>query len=163
MGVKGWKGPGGGNRTCLVPLHSFSRWSAWWALPPRSRAKNGGVYYTHRKCNGSKNLRHHEHLTNICFMHLPQSTQTLAIQRTDYVDQFSDRYPQDRLSFHILAIYLSVSVFQCYTGYWFSVAFRHSCPFTASSGVKCFCFIILSTSFRVFLFFFLPATRSLFA
>jgi len=45
----------------------------------------------------------------------------------------------------------SISVFQCYTRYWFSVVFRHSCRFTASSGVKFFCFITLSTSLSHFI------------
>jgi hypothetical protein len=38
----------------------------------------------------------------------------------------------------------SISVFQCYTGFWFPVAFHHICRITASSGVKLFCFISLS-------------------
>jgi hypothetical protein len=32
--------------------------------------------------------------------------------------------------------YLSARVFQFYTCYWFSVAFRHECQFTASLGVR---------------------------
>jgi hypothetical protein len=48
-------------------------------------------------------------------------------------------------------LHLSISVFQCYIGYWFSVAFHHSCWFTASSGVKFFCFITLSTSVSYFI------------
>jgi hypothetical protein len=34
----------------------------------------------------------------------------------------------------VLVLSLFMSVFQCYTGYWFSIAFRWR--FTASSGVK---------------------------
>jgi hypothetical protein len=45
----------------------------------------------------------------------------------------------------------SISVFQCFIRYWFSVAFRHSCRFTASSGVKFFYFITLSTSLSHFI------------
>lgn len=38
---RGWKGRG---QTCLLPLPSFIHWSAYWACPPRSAAKNGGYY-----------------------------------------------------------------------------------------------------------------------
>lgn len=39
---------------------------------------------------------------------------------------------------------------QKFTGYWFSIAFRHSFRFTASSDVKFLCFMTLSTSFSHF-------------
>jgi len=40
----------------------------------------------------------------------------------------------------------NLSVFQCYTGCRFAVAFRHICRFIASSDVKFLYFITLSTS-----------------
>jgi hypothetical protein len=50
-GVKGWKGPEGGKLNCLVPLYSLIPWSAYRALPPRSRAKNGWGHYTTYSAN----------------------------------------------------------------------------------------------------------------
>jgi len=32
---------------------------------------------------------------------------------------------------------IPVTVFKCYICYWFSFAFRHICPFIASSAVRC--------------------------
>jgi hypothetical protein len=69
---------------------------------------------------------------------------------------------------HIFLLYLCKIVIQCYTGYWFSVAFPNICLFTASSGVRFFCLITLFTSFAHFisdlpLFLLLVATRSVFA
>ena len=54
---------------------------------------------------------------------------------------------------------LSVTVFQCYTDYWFAVTFLHTLRFTASSRFRFFCFITLLTSFSLlfsglFLFFY---------
>jgi hypothetical protein len=40
---------------------------------------------------------------------------------------------------------------QCHTGYWFPVAFRHICQFSASSGVRFFCFFTPFTSFSYFI------------
>ena len=45
-----------------------------------------------------------------------------------------------------LSFYLSIAVFQCYTDYFFSFAFRHICRFNASLGVRCFCSITTFTS-----------------
>ena len=47
-------------------------------------------------------------------------------------------------------INVSTTVFQCDSGYWFSVAFRHICRFTASPGVILLRFIAHSTSISHF-------------
>ena len=41
---------------------------------------------------------------------------------------------------------LSITVFQCYNDYWFSVTFRHILRFISSSGLRFFCFNPLHTS-----------------
>ena len=46
---------------------------------------------------------------------------------------------------------LLIRVFQCYTRYWFSVTFHCICQFTASYGVRFFCFAILLTSLSYFI------------
>jgi hypothetical protein len=38
-------GKEGGKLNFLLPLTTFIQRSAYWALPPRSAAKNGGGYY----------------------------------------------------------------------------------------------------------------------
>ena len=43
-------------------------------------------------------------------------------------------------------LFFCLTGFHYYSGYWSSVAFRHIYRFTASSGVRYFCFITLSTS-----------------
>ena len=55
------------------------------------------------------------------------------------------------LTFDFLKRNLSITVFQCYTGYSFSVAFRQICRFTASSGIWFLCFVTLSISFFHFI------------
>jgi hypothetical protein len=45
-GEEGEEGEEGSKRNCLIPLPSFIQWSARFALPTRSAAKNGGCYYT---------------------------------------------------------------------------------------------------------------------
>ena len=44
-----------------------------------------------------------------------------------------------------------ITVFHCYTNYWFSVAVRHLCQFNASSVVRIFCYITPSTYFSHFI------------
>jgi hypothetical protein len=71
----------------------------------------------------------------------------LAQARRTVANSFD--HGNETLSFiRTLSIYLSIylSVFQWSTGYWFSIACRHSFQFTSSSDVKFFCFITLSTS-----------------
>ena len=46
---------------------------------------------------------------------------------------------------------LYIRVFQCYTSYRFSVAFRHIYLFTASSSGRFFCFITLTTFLSLFI------------
>jgi len=57
--------------------------------------------------------------------------------------------------------YLSETVFQSYTRFWFSIAFRHICRRTGSSGVKLFLYVTLPTSILQFLsallIYFLPS------
>jgi hypothetical protein len=43
-GRTGRNGKEGDKLNCFLPLPSFSLWSAYWALPPRSETKNGGGY-----------------------------------------------------------------------------------------------------------------------
>jgi hypothetical protein len=63
----------------------------------------------------------------------------------------------------MVSIYPSIhlSLFQCYTGHWFSVAFRHIYLFTASSGVRVFRFTTVSfpflSSFRISVYFLFPS------
>ena len=80
----------------------------------------------------------------------------LPIHLSIYLSNPSTHSP-NHLSFHL-------SLFQCYTGHWFSVAFNHIYLFTASSDFRIFCFITVSfpflTSFGVSVYFFLPFWRS---
>ena len=51
----------------------------------------------------------------------------------------------------IIYFCLSITVFQCYTDYWFAVTFRHTLRFTTSSGLASSLFSLpLPTYFRIF-------------
>ena len=59
---------------------------------------------------------------------------------------FRQRRINTNRNMFVRQLFFCLTGFHHYSGYWFSVTFRHIYRFTASSGVRFFSFITLSTS-----------------
>lgn len=113
----------------------------WAFINTHSFADKHFGFFSHRQffCSWSILKINHRFRGHACCWHILVS---------DFVQNTST---QSLLLWSKYRNYLSIRVFHCYTGYWFSVAFRHVCRLTASSGVRFLCFVTVFASFVRFI------------